>query len=66
MKDLGAARKTLNMENHRDRASGKLFLNQKTYVEKIFSRFRMKKSKPISTPTTISCKLSSSMSLQTK
>ncbi|GJT68251.1 retrotransposon protein, putative, ty1-copia subclass [Tanacetum coccineum] len=39
MKDLGAARKILGMEIIRDRKHGKLFLSQKSYIEKIISRF---------------------------
>ena len=54
------------MEIYRDRARGKLFLTQKSYIEKILTRLGMEKSKSISTPTTISCKLSLSMSPQTK
>ncbi|CAA0842072.1 Uncharacterized mitochondrial protein AtMg00810 [Striga hermonthica] len=34
MKDLGAAKKILGMEIHRDRGSKKLWLSQKGYVEK--------------------------------
>ncbi|XP_057528050.1 secreted RxLR effector protein 161-like [Amaranthus tricolor] len=54
------------MEIYRDRARGKLLLTQKSYIEKILSRFGMKKSKPISIPTSMSCKLSLSMSPQTE
>ena len=66
MKDLGPAKKILGMEIYRDRARGKLFLTQKSYIERILSRFEMEKSKPISTPTSVSCKLSLSMSPQTE
>ena len=54
------------MEIYRDQARGKLFLTQKSYIEKIFSCFGMEKSKLISTPTSMSCKLSLSMSTQTE
>ena len=54
------------METYRDRARGKLFLTQKSYIVKILSQFGMEKSKPISTPTSVSCKLSLSMSPQTE
>ena len=66
MKDLGPAKKILGMEIYRDRARGKLFLTQKSYIEKILSRFGIEKSKPISTPTSVSCKLFLSMSPQTE
>ncbi|GJR12409.1 retrovirus-related pol polyprotein from transposon TNT 1-94 [Tanacetum coccineum] len=45
MKDLGAARKILGMEIIRDRKHGKLFLSQKSYIEKIISRFGMSSAK---------------------
>ena len=64
---IGSGRKILGMEINRDRAIGKLFLTHKSYIEKIFSQFGMeKKSKPLSMPTTVSCKLSLSISPQTK
>ena len=66
MKDLGPVKKILGMEIYRDRARGKIFLTQKSYIEKILSRFGMDKSKPTSTPTSVSCKLSLSMSSQTE
>ena len=66
MKDLGLVKKILGMEIYRDRARGKLFLTQKSYIEKILSCFGMDKSKPISTPTSVSCKLSLPMSPQTE
>uniref|UniRef100_A0A2N9GIC0 Integrase catalytic domain-containing protein n=1 Tax=Fagus sylvatica TaxID=28930 RepID=A0A2N9GIC0_FAGSY len=34
MKDLGATKKILGMEIHRDREAGKLFLSHKSYIEK--------------------------------
>ena len=64
MKELGPAKKILGMEIYRYRARGKLFLTQESYIEKILSRFGMEKSKPISTPTSMSRKLSLSMSPQ--
>ena len=66
MKDLGSAKKILGMEIYRDRARGKLFLIQKSYIEKILSQFGLERSKPVSTPTSMSCKLSLSMSPQTE
>ncbi|CAA0835646.1 Uncharacterized mitochondrial protein AtMg00810 [Striga hermonthica] len=50
MKDLGAAKKILGMEIHRDRGSKKLWLSQKGYVEKVLQRFGMNEAKPVSTP----------------
>ncbi|XP_057543970.1 secreted RxLR effector protein 161-like [Amaranthus tricolor] len=66
MKDVGPAKKILDMEIYRDRVRGKLFLTQKSYIEKILSHFGMEKSKLISTLTFVSCKLSLSMSPQTE
>jgi len=37
MKNLGAAKKILGMEIHRDRSAGKLYLSQKKYIEKYFN-----------------------------
>ena len=50
MKDLGAARKILGMEIYRDRDQKKLFLSQKSYIQKILSKFGMSSSKPLNTP----------------
>ena len=50
MKDLGAAKKILGMEIHRDRASGRLWLSQYSYVKKVLERFNMDDAKPVSTP----------------
>ncbi|CAA0805948.1 Unknown protein [Striga hermonthica] len=41
MKNLGAAKKIIGMEIHRDRGSKKLWLSQKGYVEKVLQRFGM-------------------------
>ena len=49
MKDLGAAKKKLGMEIHRDQKVGKLYLSQKKYIEKVLERFRMQGSKLVST-----------------
>jgi hypothetical protein len=48
MKDLGATKKILRMEIHRNRKAGKLYLSQKKYIEKVVERFGMKNSKPVS------------------
>jgi len=61
MKDLGPAGKILGMEIQRDRTSGKLFLNQSKYIEKILSRFGMASCKAISTPYDRNLRLSSAM-----
>ncbi|XP_042944608.1 pentatricopeptide repeat-containing protein At4g14050, mitochondrial-like [Carya illinoinensis] len=58
MKDLGAAKKILGMEIHRDRTSRKLWLSQHNYVEKVLDRFSMGTAKPVSTPLANHFKLS--------
>ncbi|GMI95521.1 cysteine-rich RLK (RECEPTOR-like protein kinase) 8 [Hibiscus trionum] len=58
MKDLGAAKKILGMEIHRDRGSRKPWLSQQGYVEKVLERFGMSKAKPVSTPLANHFKLS--------
>ena len=59
MKDLGAAKKILGMEIRRDRSSGRLWLSQQNYIEKVLDRFDMAKCKPVSTPLANHFKLSS-------
>ncbi|KAF3647444.1 2-phytyl-1,4-naphtoquinone methyltransferase [Capsicum annuum] len=59
MKDLGAAKKILGMEISRERQAGKLYLSQKTYVQKILDKFNMSKSKSVSTPLAAHFKISS-------
>ncbi|KAL4292152.1 hypothetical protein GQ457_14G024210 [Hibiscus cannabinus] len=61
MKDLGAAKKILGMEIHRDRSSRKLWLSQQSYVEKVLDRFGMSNAKPVSTPLANHFKLSSEL-----
>ena len=39
MKDLGEAKKMLDMEIERDRRSGKVSLTQKGYLQKVLQRF---------------------------
>uniref|UniRef100_A0A3Q7EF08 Reverse transcriptase Ty1/copia-type domain-containing protein n=1 Tax=Solanum lycopersicum TaxID=4081 RepID=A0A3Q7EF08_SOLLC len=51
MKDLGAAWKILRMEIIRDRERRKLFLSQRSYIQKVLARFGMSSSKPIDTPS---------------
>ena len=48
------------MKIQRDRQVGKLFLSQKSYIEKILERFNLKDCKPVSTPFASHFKLSSS------
>ncbi|GMJ08398.1 hypothetical protein HRI_004509000 [Hibiscus trionum] len=55
---LGAAKKILGMEIHKDRGSRKLWLSQQGYVEKVLDRFGMSKAKPVSTPLANHFKLS--------
>jgi hypothetical protein len=50
MKDLGATKKILGMEIHRDREAGKLFLSHKSYIEKVLEHFGMQQSKLVTTP----------------
>ena len=47
MKDLDAAKKILGMEIHMDRNSKRLWLSQKSYIEKVLQRFDMLKAKPV-------------------
>jgi len=64
MKNLGAAKKILGMEIHRDRSAGKLYLSQKKYIEKVLQWFGMQNVKPVSTPLAAHFKLSSALSPQ--
>ena len=40
MKDLGAAKKILGMEIHKDKDATRLWLSQAGYVKKVLERFR--------------------------
>ncbi|GKV08223.1 hypothetical protein SLEP1_g19888 [Rubroshorea leprosula] len=62
MKDLGAAKKILGMEIHRDRKGGKLFLSQKKYIKKVLERFGLHEAKAVTTPLGPHFKLSSNLS----
>jgi hypothetical protein len=66
MKDLGAAKKILGMEIHRDRKAGKLYLSQKKYIEKVLERFGMHNSKPVSTPLGAHFRLSAALAPQSE
>src|SRR5438132_519777 len=59
--DLGAAIKILGMEIIRDRKSGKLYLSQKGYIEKVLHCFNMHNVKPVSTPLATHFRLSSAL-----
>jgi hypothetical protein len=48
MKDLGAAKKILDMEIRRDGEARKLWLSQKNYIRKVFENFSMLDAKPVS------------------
>ena len=61
MKDLGATKKILGIEIHRDRGASKLWLSQKGYLKKVLERFSMLDAKPISTPLSTHFKLSSQL-----
>ena len=50
MKNLGAAKKILGMEIHRDQGNGRLWLTQRSYLEKIVELFGMGNAKVVSTP----------------
>ena len=60
MKDLGTAKKILDMEIRRDNESRKLWLSQKIYIRKVLEKFNMQDAKPMSTPLANHFKLSSS------
>lgn len=65
MKDLGAAKRILGMEISRRREKSELQLSQKSYLEKVISRFSMEDAKPVTTPIAAHFKLSSSQSPKT-
>ena len=59
MKDLGPTKKILDIRIERDRASKKLYMSQKQYIEKVLERFNMSKAKVVSSPLASHFKLSS-------
>nr|CBG76256.1 OO_Ba0005L10-OO_Ba0081K17.7 [Oryza officinalis] len=61
MKDFGAAKKILGMKITRERQSGKLYISQKCYIEKLRRRFNMHDAKPMSTPLAAHFRLSSDL-----
>ena len=50
MKDFGNASFVLGIQIHRDRSRGILGLSQKSYIDKVLSKFGMKDCKPGDTP----------------
>ena len=50
MKDLGATKKILGMEIHKERAIGRLWLSRSGYLRKVLERFKMENAKLVSTP----------------
>ena len=57
VKDLGATKKILGIEIYRHRGSGKLWLSQQYYIQRVLKRFNMSNSKPISIPLAACFKL---------
>ena len=66
MKDLGVAKKILGKEIYMDRQVGKLYLTEKSYIEKVLEHFGMKESKPVSTSLATHFKLSLDLSPQSE
>ena len=66
MKDLGAAKRILGMEIHRDRKGEKLYLSQERYLEKVLSKFNMRDCKAVSTPLAAHFRLSAECCPQTE
>ncbi|KAG8485167.1 hypothetical protein CXB51_021347 [Gossypium anomalum] len=64
MKDLGPAKKILDMKILRDRKASKLYLSQKGYIGKVLCRFNMQSAKPVSTHLAAHFRLSSALSPQ--
>ncbi|BBN67512.1 transposable element gene, partial [Prunus dulcis] len=50
MKDLGAAQKILGMEIQRDRTTGRIWISQAKYIQKVLEKFNMQEAKVVSTP----------------
>ncbi|PKI64685.1 hypothetical protein CRG98_014901 [Punica granatum] len=59
MKDLGPAKQILGMHISYDKSSGKIWLSQEKYIEKILDRFNMGNAKLVSSPLASHFKLSS-------
>ncbi|XP_071939680.1 secreted RxLR effector protein 161-like [Coffea arabica] len=54
------------MEIFRDRSQKKFFLSQKSYIEKVLSRFGMCTAKPLNTPSAANAQLSVTLAPQSK
>ena len=61
MKDLGEPKQLLGLNISRDRAAGKIWLDQNSYVSKVIKKYGMEDCKPTSTPYDPSNKLSRDM-----
>ncbi|RVX19433.1 Retrovirus-related Pol polyprotein from transposon TNT 1-94 [Vitis vinifera] len=59
------SKKILGMEIHKDRASGRLWLSQYSYVKRVLERFNMDDAKPVSTHLANHFKLSTNQCLKT-
>ena len=62
MKELGEAKKILGIEITRSKQQRKIYLSQKSYLEKLLSRFGMANAKVVSVPFASHFKLSSEQS----
>ncbi|RZB80703.1 Retrovirus-related Pol polyprotein from transposon TNT 1-94 [Glycine soja] len=65
MKDLGVAKRILEIEIKRDRKRKLLFLSQELYLRKVLERFGISNSKPVTTPMSQQFKLSTSQAPKT-
>ena len=65
MKDLGVAKKILEMRIERDRVVGTVKLSQESYIKKVLSRFNMQDAKAVNTPLASHFKLSKEQSPKT-
>ena len=62
-KDLGEAKKVLDMKIERDRRSGKVSLTQKGYLQKVLQKYNIDSdTKSVSTPLALHFKLKATMS----
>lgn len=66
MKDLGQAKRILEMENYRDRVCGKLYLSQQSYIKRVLGKFGMDNSKPVTTPLAARFQVSSDLCPKTE
>lgn len=56
MKDLGPAKRIIGMDILKDSTTGKLFLYQCHYIEKILNKFNINESRPLAIPLYQDCK----------